>query len=107
MPSQPPADAPGPFLGLSTVAQRPVRRLCRGQLALGTLVLFNGAFGLGKSLVALDLLRLPGHTGALERALAQTPAQLVLPDSVRKGGMAALGQRGPVDHHLDHQPVTR
>ena len=49
------ADAPLPFVRLSTVAERPPSSLCPGQLALGTLALFDGDFGLGKSLVALDL----------------------------------------------------
>ena len=110
----PSADAPWPFVRLSTAAERPLRWLCPGRLALGTLALFDGDVGLGKSLAALDLaarlstgrdfpdgspgpppspvlicpgdggdadlvghlraldadpLRLPAHTGALERAL--------------------------------------
>jgi hypothetical protein len=141
MPSSPCDDVPSPFVRLSTVAERPLSWLCPGRLALGTLTLFDSDFGLGKSLVALDLaarlttgrqfpdgspglppspvlifpgdggdadlvgrlraldadleqvyrpprdgaadpLRLPGRTGALERALDQTHAKLVLLDPV-------------------------
>jgi hypothetical protein len=49
------ADASWPFVRLSTVAERPLSWLCPGRLALGTLALFDGDFGLGSSLVALDL----------------------------------------------------
>jgi hypothetical protein len=52
---RPSADAPLPFVRLSAVAERPRSWLCPGRLALGTLALFDGDFGLGKSLVALDL----------------------------------------------------
>jgi hypothetical protein len=48
------ADAPWPFVRLSTVAERPRSWLWHGRLALGTLALFDGDFGLGSSLVALD-----------------------------------------------------
>jgi hypothetical protein len=51
----PSADSLLPFVRLSTVAQRPLSWLCPGRLALGTLALFDGDFGLGKSLVAPDL----------------------------------------------------
>jgi hypothetical protein len=51
----PSADAPLPFVRLSTLAQRPLSWLWPGRLALGTLALFDGDLGLGKSLVGLDV----------------------------------------------------
>src|SRR5260370_4346472 len=74
-----PVDAPLSFVRLSEVRESPVSWLWPNRLALGAVALFEGDFGLGKSLAALDLCaRLTTGREFPDASLSLPPPHLII-----------------------------